>query len=239
MRRQKKTVSGSKKIMAALNNATEASLAHHDIDWSCTGQYDLGNGEKVGCRRFIIESTMSPLSKPKITEGIEGTRYAIYAKYYKDVRLGAVLMNKGVWEYINPLYQFGDGTMLFTNFWDYGAPCSQSKLAMVEREERMKYNSCYGIIDVNGFNGPNKFVKCTRGTNKTIADNLKTRTRTVVKSYGTFTEYSGEPVVGAFSYDNSCYVDSKDVNDMFPVMFLDGTVIPYDSAAAYVLRTAR
>lgn len=70
---------------------------------------------------------------------------------------------------------------------------------------------CYGLIDVNGTSGPNKEVKCSKGTNK--LSNIR----------------------GA----GDCTVDKKDIGDIFPILIYDGIIEPRSSAAWYVFNSTK
>ena len=68
---------------------------------------------------------------------------------------------------------------------------------------------CFGFIDVNGPNGPNKEVSCSDGVDTTT------------------------------EVEKPCVVKAKDITDMFPIVFHDATVEPGSNAAMYVLKNAK
>ena len=68
---------------------------------------------------------------------------------------------------------------------------------------------CIGFIDVNGLSLPNEEVLCSDGTNTAI------------------------------DVENTCKVESKDVKDIYPITFYDGTVVPITNAGRYVFTTAK
>ncbi len=70
-------------------------------------------------------------------------------------------------------------------------------------------SNCYGFIDVNGTNLPNKEVSCSAGTNSLSASDC------VVKN------------------------DAVHMTDIFPIRFHDGIVEPTTAAGRYILRTAK
>ena len=70
-------------------------------------------------------------------------------------------------------------------------------------------NGCLGFIDVNGISKPNKETKCNDSRSNSSQYNL----------------------------NNPCTVKSKDVKDIYPVVFHDTTVEPATAAGKYVLNS--
>ena len=75
-------------------------------------------------------------------------------------------------------------------------------------------NPCYGYIDVNGPEGPNRVISCSNG----------------VDSY--ITSYSKNALAGTLQGD--CTVDYKDMTDIYPVLFFNQVVKPASWAAKSV-----
>ena len=76
-------------------------------------------------------------------------------------------------------------------------------------------NPCYGYLDVNGAQGPNKLISCSTGQNSYIP------------SYGRNAD--GNLLMA------SCTVNAKDITDIYPVLFYGSTVKPASLAAKAVL----
>jgi len=69
---------------------------------------------------------------------------------------------------------------------------------------------CIGWIDVNGTSLPNREVRCSSGKNS-----IDSGSNCIVKN------------------------DALHMNDVFPIVFHDGTVEPASGASLYVLKTAK
>ncbi|MBO7673158.1 type II secretion system protein [bacterium] len=79
-------------------------------------------------------------------------------------------------------------------------------------------NPCYGYIDVNGAAGPNRVISCSEGSNAYI------------RSYGSKMTGTDANVLAT-----NCTVSSKDISDIYPVLFYGSTVKPASLAAKSVL----
>lgn len=79
----------------------------------------------------------------------------------------------------------------------------------------LETNPCYGYIDVNGPAGPNRMIACSEGEDSFI------------------TSYSKNALPGMIM--GSCTVKTKDVTDIYPVLFYNNTVKPASWAAKSVL----
>ena len=77
-------------------------------------------------------------------------------------------------------------------------------------------NPCFGYIDVNGPQGPNKLISCSRGSKNLY-----------LPTYG--------KNASANMLMASCTVDAKDITDIYPVLFYGSTVKPASLAAKAVL----
>lgn len=78
---------------------------------------------------------------------------------------------------------------------------------IINMDGKMRF--CYGYIDVNGTNLPNKEVSCSSGSNSLAQNNC------VVNN------------------------DSKHMTDLFPIRIHDGVVEPATAAGRYILHTAK
>ncbi len=76
-------------------------------------------------------------------------------------------------------------------------------------------NPCYGYLDVNGPAGPNRIIACTEGEDSFI------------------TTYSKNALPGMIK--GTCTVKSKDVTDIYPILFYGNSVKPASWAAKSVL----
>ncbi len=79
----------------------------------------------------------------------------------------------------------------------------------------LKTNPCYGYLDVNGPQGPNRMVACSEGEDSFI------------------TSYSKNALPGMMM--GNCTVKSSDVADIYPILFYDNVVKPASWAAKSVL----
>lgn len=79
-------------------------------------------------------------------------------------------------------------------------------------------NPCYGYIDVNGAAGPNRVISCSEGDNAYI------------RSYGSRMTGNDANLLAT-----NCTVSSKDISDIYPVLFYGSTVKPASLAAKSVL----
>ncbi|MBQ8458699.1 type II secretion system protein [bacterium] len=111
----------------------------------------------------------------------------------------------------NPTFQFSDGTLLVLSSAIGEHPCTGNGLRAGITDDGFG-TACYGIIDVNGTSLPNREIDCSEGTNK----------------------------AGSRYYiDKTCKVKDKDITDIYPVLFHDGIVEPYSSAAKAVYDMAK
>lgn len=104
------------------------------------------------------------------------------------------------------MFQLEDG-MVFT-YDPAQAYCSES-------------NPCYGYIDVNGPTGPNRVIACSQATEGSTNNNFW------IPTYGR----NADP--GNLLVD--CTVESKDITDIYPVLFYGSAVKPASVAAKSVL----
>lgn len=80
-------------------------------------------------------------------------------------------------------------------------------------------NPCYGYLDINGPEGPNRMISCSEGEDSFI------------------TSYSKNALPGMLL--GNCTVKSKDVTDIYPVLFYNNTVKPASWAAKSVLYSSK
>lgn len=79
----------------------------------------------------------------------------------------------------------------------------------------LETNPCYGYIDINGAEGPNRLIACSDGEDSFI------------------TTYSKNALPGMLM--GNCTVKAADVTDIYPVLFYNNTVKPASWAAKSVL----
>lgn len=106
-------------------------------------------------------------------------------------------------------YQLADGAIVAFNS---GAMNCELPIGTVLTNDYIKKNlkNCIGWIDVNGTTLPNKEVTCSSGVNS-----IDPGSNCIVKN------------------------DAQHMNDVFPVVFHDGTVEPASGASLYVLKTSK
>lgn len=106
------------------------------------------------------------------------------------------------------MFQLEDG-MVFT-YDNAQAYCSES-------------NPCYGYLDVNGSQGPNRVISCSAEVADGDTGNLD----------GWIPSYGRNADAGSLLAD--CTVESKDITDIYPVLFYGSAVKPASRAAKAVL----
>ena len=82
-------------------------------------------------------------------------------------------------------------------------------------------NPCYGYLDVNGPTGPNRVIACSEPVEGATNDNFW------IPTYGRGAD-AGNLLV-------DCTVESKDITDIYPVLFYGSAVKPASAAAKAVL----
>ncbi len=108
------------------------------------------------------------------------------------------------------MFQLEDG-MVFT-YDGAQAYCSES-------------NPCYGYLDVNGPAGPNRVIACSEETG--------TDGNAISNKNGYISSYGRNADSGMLLAD--CTVESKDITDIYPVLFYGSAVKPASLAAKSVL----
>lgn len=197
------------KAISTLSNAARMSSELYGYDFAGITAPCSNNGE-----------TDNPESRQSICALLNGTlKGATYHKGIKELNnynLKSGTFN-GMDSVVNhqnsiPVYSFPDGTLLLISAYlsNNPKPCTMVIGKSVTLTDDGYGNGCYGYIDVNGISLPNKEVTCSKGTNKTD-----------VRDAG------------------DCIVNAKDINDIFPVQFYDGTVEPMSRAGWYVLQNAK
>ena len=94
-------------------------------------------------------------------------------------------------------------------------------------------NPCFGYLDVNGAQGPNKVISCSHGNDsyiKSYGTNLGVRTTGAGTTEDPTVNTSEANLLAA-----NCTVDAKDITDIYPVVFYNSTVKPASLAAKAVL----
>ena len=110
------------------------------------------------------------------------------------------------------MYQLAEGTLVGVpqNSWTACTTGTGETLSDKLKKDS-NFKSCIGFIDVNGVSKPNKeTTKC-----------YKRKTNDL------------------YNLDVPCTVKSKDVKDIYPVVFHDTTVEPATAAGKYVLNTSK
>lgn len=205
-----------KKAISTISQAARMSQSQYDFDYSgidsqCGTNAEKENPEDVHSICAMLNGTLTgatyydkasniPLGNIKHKD-----KYEIYSPYVNQFTTKD-LQNAHA-------YVLSDGTIIAFHHNLGQTPC---ELALGETlKDTYVYGTtstlsmCYGFIDVNGTNPPNKEVSCSSGSNLLSSNNC------VVKN------------------------DSKYLTDIFPVRFHDGIVEPTTAAGRYVLRTAK
>lgn len=204
-----------KKIISTLSNAARLSQEQYGYDFS---------GLDRTCSKNSAND--NPETKHSICALLNGTLQGITYYYGLDnlpnYKLSSETFKKAdsLINYQNqiPIYQLQDGSLIMFSTLlgaDSKSTIARTCTKTIGNNPGLNENGfgtgCYGLIDVNGTSGPNKEVKCTKGTNKLRA------------------------ITGA----GDCIVDKKDIGDIFPILLYDGIVEPRSSAAWYVFNTTK
>lgn len=207
-----------KKVISTLSNAARMSQEQYGFDFA-----------GIDNRCNANSATDNPEEKHTICSLLNGTLQSS-TYYYGLNKLPNYKFTSESFEGMDsmknsqnriPIYQLQDGSLIMFSsiLGDSTSPisraCSRSigaNAGIVGNGEFAGFGTgCYGLIDVNGTSGPNKEVKCSKGTNK--LSNIR----------------------GA----GDCSVDKKDIGDIFPILIYDGIVEPRSSAAWYVFNSTK
>lgn len=206
-----------KKTISTLSQAARMSQSQYDFDYAgidsqCGTNAEKENPENVHSICALLNGTLTgatyydkasdiPLGNIKHKD-----KYEIYSPYVNQFTTKD-LQNAHA-------YVLSDGTIIAFHHNLGMFPCELAlgetlKDTYVSSGSVSVLSNCYGFIDVNGTNPPNKEVSCSSGSNSLASDTC------VVKN------------------------DSKYLTDIFPIRFHDGVVEPTTAAGRYVLRTVK
>lgn len=206
-----------KKIISTLSNAARLSQEQYGYDFSGLDRTCSSNSNKD-----------NPETTHSICALLNGTLQGI-TYYYGLDKLPNYKFTSETFEQTDslknnqkaiPIYQLQDGSLIMFSSILGDSRNTPSNIARtctktIGKNPGLNENGfgtgCYGLIDVNGTSGPNKEVKCTKGTNK----------------------------LHNMSGAGDCIVDKKDIGDIFPILLYDGIVEPRSSAAWYVFNTTK
>lgn len=204
--KKKQYVARFKKTISTLSNAARMSFELYGYDFAGVNANCSANGGED-----------NPESRQSICALFNGTLKG--ATYYKGIsKLGgkysfnseSIEDMDSVGNYLTriPVYSFSDGTLLLISYYiaAYNSqPCTKIIGQDPAHGANGYGNGCYGFLDVNGISPPNKETVCSKGTNENLVENA-----------------------------GDCIVNPNDINDIFPIMFYDGTVVPASRAGWYV-----
>ena len=202
-----------KKSLATLSNAARTSNALYGYDYSGVTQpcSSTAENDNPESRQSICALFNGTLKGATYYKGIKGfNNYIINSKTFNEMDSVVYYQSR------MPVYQLSDGTLLIISvyFMRSPMPCTMrigESVTMYTNDSGGRVgNGCYGFIDLNGISGPNEEVVCSKGSNKVH-----------VREAG------------------NCIVNPKDIKDIFPVQFYDGTVEPMTSAGWYVLHNSK
>ena len=200
-----------------LNMKNSKELANYavmpaDAMLSCIGE-TTGNATVPGASSpEPVEAPTNLNSRPLLSGDEEGDDAATASETLQgsgglaDLCGGRALSGTGGGINQGRMFQLEDG-MVFT-YDPAQAYCSES-------------NPCYGYIDVNGPTGPNRVISCSQPVEGQTNDNFW------IPSYGRNAN-AGNLLV-------DCTVESKDITDIYPVLFYGSAVKPASVAAKSVL----
>ncbi len=192
------------------NEVTNYAVMPADAMLNCAGQTSGSATVPGASTATTINNAVSDLNKRPVLAGLaEGTTASTSQTIQGSGGLvdlcGGRSLDNGG---INQgrMFQLEDG-MVFT-YDPAQAYCSES-------------NPCYGYLDVNGATGPNRVIACSEpaagGTNNNFW----------IPTYGRNAD-AGNLLV-------DCTVESKDITDIYPVLFYGSAVKPASVAAKSVL----
>lgn len=206
-----------KKVISTLSNAARMSQEQYGFDFA-----------GIDNRCNANSATDNPEEKHTICSLLNGTLQSS-TYYYGLNKLPNYKFTSESFEGMDsmknsqnriPIYQLQDGSLIMFSSILGDSSNTPSNIARtctktIGNNPGVNENGfgtgCYGLIDVNGTSGPNKEVKCSKGTNK--LSNIR----------------------GA----GDCTVDKKDIGDIFPILIYDGIVEPRSSAAWYVFNSTK
>ena len=204
-----------KKTVATLSQAARLSQSQYDFDFAglegtCINPAN-DNPENVMTICAILNGTLTGASFHYIADlnmknGLKyGNNISANIKSGSFLSRGGYMINGGY------AYILSDGSLVAINYQAGQFPCTLdlAKSVLDTNPTGQGLSECFGFIDVNGVEGPNKEVSCSSGEDSLDKDTC------IVKN------------------------DIKYVTDIYPIRFHDGVVEAGSAAARYVLRTTK
>ncbi len=204
-----------KKTVATLSQAARLSQSQYDFDFAglegtCINPAN-DNPENVMTICAILNGTLTGASFHYITDlnmknGLKyGNNISANIKSGSFLSRGSYMINGGY------AYILSDGSLVAINYKVGQFPCTLDLAQSVldTNPTGQGLSECFGFIDVNGVEGPNKEVSCSSGDDSLDKDTC------IVKN------------------------DIKYVTDIYPIRFHDGVVEAGSAAARYVLKTTK
>ena len=204
-----------KKTVATLSQAARLSQSQYDFDFAglegtCINPAN-DNPENVMTICAILNGTLTGASFHYIKDlnmknGLKyGNNISAHIKSGSFLSRGSYMINGGY------AYILSDGSLVAINYKAGQFPCTLdlAKSVLDTNPTGQGLSECFGFIDVNGVEGPNKEVSCSSGDDSLEKDTC------IVKN------------------------DIKYVTDIYPIRFHDGVVEAGSAAARYVLKTTK
>ena len=205
-----------KKTISTLSQAARMSQAQYGFDYAgisaqCGANAANENPEQTQTICAILNGTLTgatfytKATDIKINKKGSQQNYNIENSYFFNAQ-GKELSNYMA-------YVLSDGIIIgFVNVLGQNNGCSLRIGTSIKTEsaDGNGTSMCYGFIDVNGTNLPNKEVSCSKGS-----ESLNANKTCIVKN------------------------DTKHLTDVYPIRFHDGIVEPATAAARYVIKTAK
>ena len=204
-----------KKTVATLSQAARLSQSQYDFDFAglegtCINPAN-DNPENVMTICAILNGTLTGASFHYIKDlnmknGLKyGNNISANIKSGSFLSRGGYMINGGY------AYILSDGSLVAINYQAGQFPCTLDLAQSVldTNPTGQGLSECFGFIDVNGVEGPNKEVSCSSGDDSLDKDTC------IVKN------------------------DIKYVTDIYPIRFHDGVVEAGSAAARYVLKTTK
>ncbi|MBQ8460089.1 type II secretion system protein [bacterium] len=227
-----------KKTLSTLNQAVRMNKANYDWDFSnlelinwrgdIACQYILGDNftaSDVAIYTPDVNKSICSLINGSLKGGKFIKSSTSYILDINDYNIEFPFYHNS--SRLTPSYQMADGTILY-----FGGPHKCELPIGISLTDAFKgypttytdtlgdvyettgyidliNNDCGLYIDVNGFNGPNKEIRCSNDVKTDLTP------------------------------DTPCVVKNSDITDIFPVVFHDDIVEPATNAAKYVLNTAK
>ena len=205
-----------KKTVSTLSNSARMSEAQYGFDYAginaqCGADGGNEKPESVQTICSLLNGTLAGATYYNKASDIKMTKANNILNYNTTISYSAILANGG--NNLNRFhaYVLPDGIIVaFVNILGLYNPCSlPAGEVLKDGYVGIGLNDCYGFIDVNGVNLPNKEVSCSSGQNS-LAQNT-----CIVKN------------------------DNEHMTDIYPIRFHDGVVEPATAAGRYVLKTAK